>query len=77
MGDTLPSKTTNASELRKSALSKTQMEKAERERKEMEQERQRRYREKKLQRFITSKARANDTSQSLESTNREKLRQHR
>nr|XP_054758365.1 protein FAM161B-like [Lytechinus pictus] len=77
MGDTLPSKTTNANELRKSALSKTQIEKAERERQEVEQEKQRRYREKKLQRFITSKARANDTSQSLETTNREKLRQHR
>ncbi|XP_071498894.1 protein FAM161B-like [Diadema antillarum] len=76
-GDTIPSKTTASTELRKSVTARALMDKAEKEKAELEKQRQQRYKQKRLQRFIASKAQANDTSRSLEATNHEKLRQYK
>ncbi|KAJ8045298.1 hypothetical protein HOLleu_08281 [Holothuria leucospilota] len=77
MDDVLPIKTTSSSILRKSMTDKALQERAESEKRQAEMERQKKLRQKQLQQSVIKKSKAHDTSQSLEATSREKIKQYR
>ncbi|XP_070576861.1 protein FAM161B-like [Ptychodera flava] len=72
--DAIPAKMTQAAQLRESMVRKSLEERVEKQKMELEQERIKRFKERKMRKYIAEKARANDQSSSLKSTNREKIK---